>query len=63
MVGSHEVMLLEAWLSEYYWNEKHPDNSTSIGVLLDGNDHLLTDVIVFDFTKVGTLRLTLSAIV
>lgn len=42
----------EAWFSEYYWNEARPATSNSVGVLLDGNDHFLTIVIVFDFTKV-----------
>jgi hypothetical protein len=53
-------MLMEAWLSEYYWNEARPTTSNSVGVLLDGNDHLLTNVIVFDYTKVGITRFQLD---
>ena len=48
-------MVTEAWFSEYYWNEAKPASSTSVGVLLDGNDHILANVIVFDFTRVSNM--------
>ena len=51
--GGHEVMVQDAWLAEYYWNEKSPANSSSIGVQINGNDHYLDNVIVFDYTNVG----------
>ena len=50
--GGHEVMVQQAWLSEFYWDEKH-DQTESIGILINGNDHYLTDTILFDYSKVG----------
>lgn len=51
--GGHEVMITETWLAEYYWSEPQPSNSTSIGIQVNGNDHYLDDVIVFDYTHTG----------
>lgn len=53
--GGHEVMLSEAWLAECYWSNNGPcaEKADSIAVQINGNDHYLTDVIVFDYAHVG----------
>jgi hypothetical protein len=57
VTGGHETILTDAWLAEYYWSEKRPSgvDSQSIAVEFDGQDNYLTNVIVFDYTKVGVL--------
>lgn len=53
----HEVMISETWLAACYWSDAarcHKGSSaTSIGVRIDGNDHYMSNVIVFDYTGVG----------
>jgi hypothetical protein len=44
IVAGHEVMVTNAWICEYYWSDKHDSNSTSVGIQIDGNDHILMDV-------------------
>ena len=53
--NGHEVMLTEAWLAECYWSSNGPcaKKADSIAVQINGNDHYLTDVIVFDYAHVG----------
>eukprot|EP00047_Mylnosiga_fluctuans_P009251 m.10672 g.10672 ORF g.10672 m.10672 type:complete len:477 (+) comp2543_c0_seq1:149-1579(+) len=51
--GGHETMVVDTWLAEYYWSEPTPNASVSIGVQINGNDHYLDDVIVFEYAKVG----------
>ena len=53
--NGHEVMLSEAWLAECYWSANGPctEKADSIAVQINGNDHYLTDVIVFDYAHVG----------
>lgn len=55
ITDGHEVMLSEAWLAECYWSDNGPcakkaaAGAGSTAVQINGNDHLLTDVIVFDY--------------
>jgi hypothetical protein len=55
--GGHEVMIQQAWFAEYYSTSEVTDqirkSSESVGVVLNGQDHVLTDVIVFNFAHVG----------
>jgi hypothetical protein len=57
--AGHEVMLSEAWLAECYWSDTAPcakkaaAGAGSIAVEINGNDHYLTDVIVFDYAHIG----------
>jgi hypothetical protein len=55
--GGHETILTDAWLAEYYWSDKRPspDTSKSIAVEINGQDNYLTNVIVFDYAKMGVL--------
>eukprot|EP00039_Didymoeca_costata_P003178 m.65778 g.65778 ORF g.65778 m.65778 type:complete len:527 (+) comp11761_c0_seq1:96-1676(+) len=47
--GGHEVMLHESWFGNRYYSSpgKLKNNSGSIAVALNGNDHVVQDVIVF----------------
>ena len=50
----HEVMISDSWLSECYWSDKSRcNNASSIGIQINGNDHYVTNTIVFDYSKVG----------
>lgn len=51
--AGHEVMIQQAWFAEYYWSEPKTMPSMSIAVQINGNDHYLTNVIVFDYAHVG----------
>jgi hypothetical protein len=57
--GGHEVMIQQGWFAEYYWSDatiplpKNMSDSKSIGIQINGNDHFVTDVIVFAVTHVG----------
>ena len=53
--GGHETILSQSWLAEYYWSDKHPETSHAIAVELNGEDNFVSDVIVFDYAKVGVL--------
>ena len=56
VLGGHETILSDAWLAEYYWSDKHdPSASKSIAVELHGEDNYVSNVIVFDYAKVGVL--------
>ena len=57
----HETMVSECWFAEYYWSEHHSqstcnkdvDGSGSTGIAINGEDNIVSDVIVFDFTCLG----------
>jgi hypothetical protein len=54
--NGHEVMISNAWLAECYWSTNaycRQTNSQSIGIVVDGMDHYITNTIVFDYAKVG----------
>ena len=51
----HETMVDSAWLAQYYWSEKHPDNLDGYGIVINGEDNYLTNVIVFAYTKTAVL--------
>jgi hypothetical protein len=57
--AGHEVMLSEAWLAECYWSDNTPCakkaavGKGSTAVEINGNDHYLTNVIVFDYAHIG----------
>ena len=53
MNAGHEVMLTDSWLAQCYWSDKTKcQGASSVGVQLNGNDHLLSNVIVFDYATV-----------
>ena len=56
--NGHEVMISNAWLAECYWSTNaycRKTNSTSVGIVVDGMDHYITNTIVFDYAKVGVM--------
>jgi len=53
VLGGHEILIEHCWLGEVWWNEPVPVNSSSIGILIDGNDHVITDTIVFAYADIG----------
>eukprot|EP01060_Flectonema_neradi_P032389 TRINITY_DN513_c16_g1_i1.p1 TRINITY_DN513_c16_g1~~TRINITY_DN513_c16_g1_i1.p1 ORF type:complete len:465 (+),score=98.69 TRINITY_DN513_c16_g1_i1:37-1431(+) len=53
--GGHETMVSNCWLSEYYYSETSHPPGNSIGIHVNGNDHYITNVIVFDYTTIGIL--------
>jgi len=50
--GGHESMISETWVAAYFWSEKEKERTNSTGILVAGNDHFLSDVIVFS-ARVG----------
>lgn len=55
VMGGHETILSDSWLAEYYWSDKHDPNSRSIAVELNGQDNFVSNVVVFDYTRMGVL--------
>ena len=51
--GGHETLVDSSWFAEYYWDATPPASATSTGIELDGQDNYITNVIVFDYTKLG----------
>ena len=59
----HETMVSEAWLAEDYWSgggkgarrtcDKSVNGRGSVGILINGQDNIVSDVIIFDFTCLG----------
>ncbi|KAK8811379.1 hypothetical protein WA158_003113 [Blastocystis sp. Blastoise] len=47
--GGHEVMVHQGWFGEYWYEGGHQNitSENGIGVLVNGNDHFLNDVIFF----------------
>lgn len=47
-------MVEDSWFSECYWSDLgNCSDSSSIGIQINGNDHYLSSVIVFDYANVG----------
>ena len=54
VMQGHETLVSSSWFAEFYWSDPGKGgNSSSTGVDIHGQDNYLTDVIVFDFTKIG----------
>jgi hypothetical protein len=50
VLSGHEVTVMQTWVGEYWWSDKRKENgtaSTAVGIRVDGNDHIVDDVIVF----------------
>jgi hypothetical protein len=59
IAGGHEVMVSETWVAAYFWSDPNKEKTDTVGILVAGNDHFLSNVIVFS-AKVGA-RLTGAA--
>lgn len=48
--GGHEVMIHETWLGEFLYSDSRKENGTAsvaVGIQINGNDHYVTNTIVF----------------
>uniref|UniRef100_A0A6B2L5B9 Rhamnogalacturonase A/B/Epimerase-like pectate lyase domain-containing protein n=1 Tax=Arcella intermedia TaxID=1963864 RepID=A0A6B2L5B9_9EUKA len=52
--GGHETMIHETWLGQYLYSDPRSSNPTANGIELLGNDHYITNTIVFS-SRVGVL--------
>jgi hypothetical protein len=57
--GGHEVMVSETWVAAYPWSSPFKETTDTVGILVAGNDHFLTSVIVYS-ARVG-VKLTGAA--
>ena len=62
IISGHEVLVSGCWLGEVWWNEPVPIHSQSIAILVDGNDHVITDTIIFAYANIGIEVPTLGRI-
>ena len=64
--AGHETMITDSWFAECYWSDDNSkgcdkiskQNSTSVGVKINGNDNYLTNVIVFCFGNFNSIILS-----
>ncbi len=50
VVSGHEVTVTGTWVGEYWWGTPNKENgtaSTATGISVEGNDHVVTDCVVF----------------
>ena len=47
VIAGHEVVIDAVWVAEYYWDSPLYDSSTSTGIEIFGNDHIIQNAIVF----------------
>lgn len=45
--GGHESMIEETWVAAYFWSNPKKERNSAVGILINGNDHFVTNVIVF----------------
>jgi hypothetical protein len=45
--GGHEAMITETWVAAYFWSDPLKARNNATGICLLGNDHFVTNVIVF----------------
>ena len=53
--SGHEVTVQQTWVGEYWWSDSRKENrnaSTAQGIIVNGNDHVVSDVVVFS-SKAG----------
>jgi len=47
LAGGHEAMISETWVAAYFWSDPKKERNAAVGIKIAGNDHFVTDVIVF----------------
>ena len=47
IVGGHEAMIFNAWLAQFLYSDSLKPKSTSTAIEINGNDHYVTNSIVF----------------
>jgi hypothetical protein len=45
--GGHEAMVSETWVAAFFWSDALKAHNQATGICINGNDHVLTNVIVF----------------
>jgi hypothetical protein len=45
--GGHESMVSETWVAAYFWSQPDKERNNATGISVLGNDHFVTNVIVF----------------
>lgn len=50
--GGHETMISDTWIAAYPWSSPQRRTTQSTGILINGNDHYVTNTIVYS-AKVG----------
>lgn len=45
--GGHEAMITETWVAAYFWDSPLKARNQATGICVNGNDHVVTNVIVF----------------
>jgi len=52
LAGGHEAMISETWVAAYFWSDPKKERNDATGIQVAGNDHFVTNVIVFS-ARVG----------
>jgi hypothetical protein len=52
MAGGHEAMVSETWVAAYFWSDPKKERNDATGILINGNDHYVSNTIVFS-ARVG----------
>jgi hypothetical protein len=52
LAGGHEAMVMETWVAAYFWSDPKKERNDAVGIKIAGNDHFITNVIVFS-SRVG----------
>ena len=45
--GGHESMVEETWVAAYFWSDPKKERNSAVGILINGNDHFISNTIVF----------------
>ena len=52
--GGHESMISETWVAAFFWSEREKEKTNTTGILIAGNDHFVSNTIVFS-ARVGVM--------
>jgi len=47
LYGGHEAMISETWVAAFFWSDPLKARNQATGICVNGNDHYVTNVIVF----------------
>jgi hypothetical protein len=47
LAGGHEAEISETWVAAYFWSDPKKERNNAVGIKIAGNDHFVTNVIVF----------------
>ena len=52
IAGGHEMMITDTWVAAYFWSSPMKEKTNATGIVVAGNDHYVSDTIVFS-SRVG----------